>query len=57
VPLTSRAQEERYWYDAGDRGTGCLAGAAGRVYRFDRFGCAEDGVNIAWSSVGPRSGH
>jgi hypothetical protein len=57
VPLTSREEEERYWYDPGDWGVGSLAGCTGRVYRFDRFGCDEDGVDIAWSCVDLRSGH
>jgi hypothetical protein len=55
VPLTSRQEEDRYWYDPGDRGTGRLAERAGRVYRFDRFGC--DKVDVAWSCVDLRSGH
>ena len=57
VPLTSRQDEDRYWYDPGDRGAGTLASGAGRVYRFDRFGCDKDGVDIAWSCVDLRSGH
>ena len=64
VPLTSREEVERYWYDPGDRGAGSLAGGAGslawgagRVYRFDGFGCDKDGDDIAWSCAEPRSGH
>ena len=49
VPLTSREEEDRYWYDPGDRGAGSLALGAGRVYWFDRFGCDKDGVDSAWS--------
>jgi hypothetical protein len=58
VPLTSGEEEDRYWYDAGDRGAGSLAwGSAGLVYRFDRFDCDNDGLGIAWSCVDLRSGH
>ena len=58
VPLTSREGEERCWYDTGDRGAGGLAwGGAGLVYRLDRFGCDEDGLDIAWSCVDLGSGH
>jgi hypothetical protein len=57
VPLTSRPQEDRYWYDPGGRGAGSPAGRAGRVYRFDRFGGDKDGVDVAWSCVDLRSGH
>ena len=57
VPLTSREEEDRYWYDPGDRGAGSLAWGAGRGYRFDGFGCDTDGVDIAWSWVDLRSGH
>jgi hypothetical protein len=57
VPLTSREEEDRYWYDPGDRGAGSLAWGAGRVSRFDGFGCDTDGVDISWSGVDPRSGH
>jgi hypothetical protein len=57
VPLTSREEEERYWYDSGDRAAGSLAGGTGRVYRFDRFGGDQDGVDIAWSCGDRRSGH
>jgi len=56
VPLTSRPEEGRYWYDPGDGGAGSLAGGAGREYRFDRFGCDKDGVDVAWSGVDLRSG-
>jgi hypothetical protein len=57
VPLTSREEEERYWYDPGDRGAGSLAGGAGGVSRFDRFGCGQDGVDLPWSCGDRRSGH
>jgi len=57
VPLTSREEEDRYWYDPGNRGAGSLAGGAGRAYRFNRFGCDTDGVDIAWSCADVRSGH
>jgi hypothetical protein len=57
VPLTTREEEDRYWYDPGDPGAGSLACGAGRVYRFDRVGCDRDGVDIAWSCVDLRSGH
>ena len=57
VPLTSREEEDRYWYDPGDRGAGSLAWGAGHVYRFDGFGCDKDGVDVAWSCVEPRSDH
>ena len=55
VPLTSRPEEERYWYEPGERGAGSLAGVAGRLYRFDR--CDEHGVDVAWSHVDTRPGH
>jgi hypothetical protein len=57
VPLTSRQVEDRYWYDPGDWGASRLTGGAGRVYRFDRFGCDKDGVDVAWSCVDLRSNH
>jgi hypothetical protein len=58
VPLTSREEEDRYWYDDGDRGASRLAwGGARLVYRFDRFGCDNDGPDTAWTSVGLRPGH
>ena len=57
VPLTSREEEDRYWYEPGNRGAGSLAGCAGRVYGFDRFCRDEDGVDVAWSCVDLRSGH
>jgi len=57
VPLTSREEEDRYWYEPGDRGAGSLAGSAGRVCRLDRFCRDEDGVDIAWSCVDLPSGH
>ena len=57
VPLTSREEEERYWYDPGDGAAGSLAGGAGRVYRFDRFGCDQDGVDIPWIGIDLQSGH
>ena len=56
VPLTSREEEERYWYDPGDRGAGSLVGGA-RAYGLDRFGCDEDVIDVAWSCVDLRSGH
>jgi hypothetical protein len=57
VPLTSRQAEDRYWFDSGDRGASSLAGGAGRVYRFDRFGRDEDGVDVAWSCAFLRPSH
>jgi hypothetical protein len=57
VPLTSHQEEDHHSYDAGDRGAGGLAGDAGRAYRFDRFGCDKDGVDVAWSCVDLRSCH
>ncbi len=53
VPLTSRAEEDRYWYDPGESLTGGVSGA----YRFDRFEDAKVGVDIAWSCGDRRSGH
>jgi hypothetical protein len=53
VPLTSREEDERYWYDPGDRDAS-LAGGADRVYWFER---QEDGADIGWSCAGLRSGH
>jgi hypothetical protein len=53
VPLTSREEDERYWYDPGDRDAG-LAGGKDRVYWFDR---TSGGVQIAWSWVELRSDH
>ena len=57
VPLTSRQEEDRYWYDPGGRGAFGLAGGAARVYGFDCVGCDEDGFDIAWSCVALRPGH
>jgi len=57
VPLTSGQEEERYWYDPGDRGAGRLGMWAGHVYGFDRLEWDEDGVDVAWSWVELRSGH
>jgi hypothetical protein len=57
VPLTSGQEEERYWYDPGDRGAGSLGMWAGHVYGFDRLEWEEDGVDVAWSWVDLRSGH
>jgi hypothetical protein len=56
VPLTTREEEDRYWYDPGDPGAGSLASGAGRGCWFDR-GCDEHGVDIAWNCVELRSGH
>jgi hypothetical protein len=53
VPLTSREEDERYWYDPGDRDAS-LAGGADRVCWFDS---EKDGVDVGWSCAGPRSGH
>ena len=57
VPLTTREEEDRYWYDPGDRVAGSLAWVDGRVYWFDRRGCDKDGADIAWSCVDLRSDH
>jgi hypothetical protein len=57
VPLTSREEGDRYWYDPGDRGTGSLAGHTARVNGVDCLGCDEDRFEIAWSCVGLRPGH
>jgi hypothetical protein len=57
VPLTSREEEDRYWYDPEDGGAGSLAWRAGRVSGFDGFAGDTDGVDISWSGVDPRSGH
>jgi len=54
VPLTSREEDERYWYDVGDRDASSLAGGAERVYWFDR---QTDGTDIAWSWVELRTDH
>jgi hypothetical protein len=53
VPLTSREEDERYWYDPGDRGAS-LAKGTDRVYWFDS---ERDRVDVGWSHAGPRSGH
>ena len=56
VPLTSRAEEERYWCDSGDAGVHSLAWNA----RFCGFDCVrgdEDWIDVGWSCVGLRSGH
>ena len=57
VPLSSREDEDRYWYDPRDQGAASLTGGAGRVYRFDRFGGGHDGVDIAWSCALLPSSH
>ena len=57
VRLTSAQEEERYWYDPGDRGAGSLGMWAGHVCGFDRLEWDEDEVDVAWSWVGLRSGH
>ena len=57
VPLTSAQEEDRYWYDPGDRGAGSLGMSAEHVYGFDRLEWDEDGVGVAWSWVDLRSGH
>jgi hypothetical protein len=56
VPLTSHEEDERYWYDPGDRIAGSLAWGA-RVCEVDSFGCNEEGVDIGWSCARLRSGH
>jgi hypothetical protein len=48
VPLAPHGTKERYWDDPGGRGLASLAGGTGRLYRFDRFACEKDGVDIAW---------
>ena len=58
VPLAPHGTKERYWHDPGEPGHASLAGATGRLYRFDRFACEEDGGDIAWVvGVDLRSGH
>ena len=56
VPLTSHEEEDRYWYDPGDRSAGSLAWGA-RPYGLERFGCDEERVDIGWCCAGLRSGH
>lgn len=57
VPLTSRAEEDRYWYDPGDPETASLACGAVGVYGFNRFECDDDRIDIVRSGDGLWSGH
>ncbi len=58
VPLSSREEEARFWYDAGDDGP-CRFSAddASIVFGFDCFACDNDRTDITWSGVELRSGH
>jgi hypothetical protein len=58
VPVAPHWTKERYWHDPGERGPASLAGGTGRLYRFERFACDKDGVEIAWVvGVDLRFGH
>ncbi len=58
VPLAPHGPKERCWHDPGERGPATLAGGTGRLYRFGRFACEKNGVDIAWVvGVDLRFGH
>jgi hypothetical protein len=57
VPLTSREEDRRYWYDPGNRETGSHAGGAGRSYGLGCLDRNAEGIDISWSGVDRRTGH